>query len=220
MGYEGSVRIGELSRTTGVPVPTIKYYVREGLLPAGTRTHPNQVDYTDTHAHRLRLVRAMVEVGRLPIGRVRELLAEVDEPTRGPDTLYGILGAALLTSAGRTEPVHATETERAEIERWLADRGFRVPEGYAEGVAEVLATFRRLGVPELAGLLDGYATAAMAVAEVDLAVLAAVPDRDAAAETMIVGTVLGDALFAALRRIAQATVSARVFPGPPDQSQC
>lgn len=30
------MRIGELSRRTGVPVPTIKYYVREGLLPPGS----------------------------------------------------------------------------------------------------------------------------------------------------------------------------------------
>ncbi|MEV7908097.1 DUF3566 domain-containing protein, partial [Streptomyces anulatus] len=31
---EHAVRIGELSRRSGVPVPTIKYYLREGLLSA------------------------------------------------------------------------------------------------------------------------------------------------------------------------------------------
>ena len=36
------MRIAELSQTTGVPVPTIKYYLREGLLPAGELTSPNQ----------------------------------------------------------------------------------------------------------------------------------------------------------------------------------
>src|SRR2546430_1153453 len=29
------MRMGELSRRSGVSVPTIKYYLREGLLPAG-----------------------------------------------------------------------------------------------------------------------------------------------------------------------------------------
>jgi len=36
------MRIGELSRRSGVPVPSIKYYVREGLLPAGERTRPTR----------------------------------------------------------------------------------------------------------------------------------------------------------------------------------
>ena len=36
------MRMAELSRRTGVPVPTIKYYLREGLLPPGERTSPNQ----------------------------------------------------------------------------------------------------------------------------------------------------------------------------------
>jgi DNA-binding transcriptional MerR regulator len=36
------MRIGELSKVTGVPVPTIKYYLREGLLPAGELSSPNQ----------------------------------------------------------------------------------------------------------------------------------------------------------------------------------
>ena len=32
------MRIGDLAKTTGVPVATLKFYLREGLLPAGTPT--------------------------------------------------------------------------------------------------------------------------------------------------------------------------------------
>ena len=39
------MRIGELSRATEVPVPTIKYYLREGLLPHGELSSPNQASY-------------------------------------------------------------------------------------------------------------------------------------------------------------------------------
>ena len=39
-------------------------------------------------------------------------------------------------------------------------------------------------------------------------------DRDEILETMVVGTVLGDALFEILRRIAQVEVSGREFKGP------
>ncbi|WP_346281659.1 MerR family DNA-binding transcriptional regulator, partial [Pseudonocardia sp.] len=34
------MRMAELSARTGVPIPTIKFYLREGLLPPGERTSP------------------------------------------------------------------------------------------------------------------------------------------------------------------------------------
>ena len=64
------MRIGELSRRTGVPVPTIKYYVREGLLPAGQLTSPNQASYDDAHERRLRLIRALLDVGGLKVAAI------------------------------------------------------------------------------------------------------------------------------------------------------
>jgi hypothetical protein len=76
----------------------------------------------------------------------------------------------------------------------------------------VLAMLHRLGRPELVGIVDHYADLALQIAETDLATLTAIEDRDNLAESMIIGSVLGEALFAALRRAAHATVSARVFP--------
>ena len=35
------MRIAELSTRSGTSIPTIKYYLREGLLPAGTATGRN-----------------------------------------------------------------------------------------------------------------------------------------------------------------------------------
>jgi hypothetical protein len=46
-------------------VPTIKYYVREGLLPPGQLASPNQTQYDNSHLRRLRLIRALTEVGGL-----------------------------------------------------------------------------------------------------------------------------------------------------------
>ncbi|MDX2026822.1 MerR family transcriptional regulator, partial [Microcella sp.] len=45
--------MSELSATTGTPVPTLKFYLREGLLPAGERTSPNQSQYDDSHVERV-----------------------------------------------------------------------------------------------------------------------------------------------------------------------
>ncbi|MGB8946164.1 MAG: MerR family transcriptional regulator, partial [Streptomyces sp.] len=85
------MRIGELSRRTGVPVPTIKYYVREGLLPPGELSSPNQAHYGETHERRLRLIRALLEVGGLKVSAIAEVLGAVDDPGR---PLHKVLGAA------------------------------------------------------------------------------------------------------------------------------
>src|SRR2546430_9317670 len=52
----GSVRISDLSRQTGVPTATIKFYLREHLLPPGAMTARNQADYGSEHLRRVWVV--------------------------------------------------------------------------------------------------------------------------------------------------------------------
>ena len=79
----------------------------------------------------------------------------------------------------------------------------------------MLDTFAAIGRDDLLALLPGYAAAAEMVAHGDLAaVTASGPDRRPMVETVVVGTALGDALFAGLRRIAQEDMARRLgLPG-------
>ena len=52
------MKIGELSSATNTPVETIRYYEREGLLPAPARTEGNFRLYGDGHVGRLGFIRA------------------------------------------------------------------------------------------------------------------------------------------------------------------
>ncbi|TDC23249.1 MerR family transcriptional regulator, partial [Kribbella albertanoniae] len=72
------MRIGELSKVTGIPVPTIKYYLREGLLAPGELTSPNQASYGDAHIRRLRLIRALVDLAQVPVAQVKEIVESLD----------------------------------------------------------------------------------------------------------------------------------------------
>ncbi len=74
------MRISELSRSSGVPVATIKFYLREGLLPDGLRTSQNQAQYDDAHVQRLRLIRALVGAGGLSLAATKNVLRQIDEP--------------------------------------------------------------------------------------------------------------------------------------------
>ena len=53
------MKMSQLCETSGVSVPSIKFYLREGLLPAGERTSATQAEYGPEHVERLRLIRAL-----------------------------------------------------------------------------------------------------------------------------------------------------------------
>ncbi|MEU3450603.1 MerR family transcriptional regulator [Streptomyces thermolilacinus] len=206
------MRVGELSRRTGVSVPTIKYYVREGLLPAGELSSPNQARYDETHVRRLRLVRALMDVGGLSVAAIRDVLDAVEDPGR---SVHELLGAA----HGRMAPHEdgpddaAREAAGRQAAALIARRGWRVEEGYpaARSLADALAAMFRLGQERFVELsLDTYAEAAERVAEADMAYVARDVAREDLVESTVVGTVLGDAVFTALRRLAQADASARL----------
>ncbi|WP_224392556.1 MerR family transcriptional regulator [Pseudonocardia sp. ICBG1293] len=204
------MRVSELSRSSGVPVATIKYYLREGLLPRGETTSPNQARYDDAHLRRLRLIRALVEVGGLPIATVREVLSAVDDPDVG---LHAMLGRTVYAITGDVGASGSLDEAQADLERAVSHVGWEVtPDAPAlAGARSVLARMHELGHGPGEGTLHAWAEAADRAAEGDLAAIGRTDDREDAAETALVGTVLGDALLAALRRIAQESRSAQLY---------
>ncbi|MFI9581773.1 MerR family transcriptional regulator [Streptomyces sp. NPDC052236] len=206
------MRIGELSRRTGVPVPTIKYYVREGLLPAGRLTSPNQASYDDAHERRLRLIRALLDVGGLKVAAIAEVLAAVDDPGR---SVHKVLGEATDRTVPRYPGAQDDELEaaREEVAELIGRRGWRVDHNNpaAEALAGALATLERIGHGEFAELLDDYADAAERVARVDIAYVGRWAGLEDVVERAVVGTMLGEAVFTSLRRMAHVDVSARAF---------
>ncbi|MFD9033412.1 MerR family transcriptional regulator [Streptomyces sp. NPDC059567] len=206
------MRIGELSRRTGVSVPTIKYYVREGLLPAGQLTSPNQASYDETHERRLRLIRALLDVGGLSVAAIREVIAAVEDPDR---SVHKLLGAAADRVVPRytEEPGEGVVDARKAVAELIARRGWRVHEGNpaADALAVALTALETVGHADFVEVLDAYADAAERVARADLEYVARNVEREDLVESVVVGTVLGDAVFGALRRLAHVDASVRVF---------
>ncbi|MEU0204404.1 MULTISPECIES: MerR family transcriptional regulator [unclassified Streptomyces] len=206
------MRIGELSRKTGVPVPTIKYYVREGLLPPGELTSPNQAAYGEAHERRLRLIRALLDVGGMKVADIANVLAAVDDPAR---PLHKVLGAAAdrLGAAHDEHDDAESVAARAAVADLVSRRGWRTHASNpaAADLAKALAALARLGHGAFAEVLDDYADAAEQVARADLAYVdrrVGVEDR---VEGVVIGTVLGEAVFSALRRLAHVDASARLY---------
>lgn len=212
------MRISELSEQSAVPVATIKYYLREGLLPAGKRTSANQATYDTSHAQRLRLIRALIDVGNLPVATAREVLDAIDAKDLPLTWVFGVAQHA-VADATLYSPVGDT-AGAALVSEFLDRSGWQVSEGNPgrHGAARVIDTYRRIGHPELAGIPDGYAEGSRLIAEADLSSVAERESVGSMAETVVVGTVLGDALLSSLRRMAQEHVSNQRYPADRNRS--
>lgn len=207
------MRIGELSRVTGVPVPTIKYYIREGLLPPGDPTGRNQARYGEPHQRRLTLVRALVEVGGLSVAATRRVLEQLDRPGISLREALGKTQFALAPPPAPGAP--APEAGVEEVDALLERLGWRVGASNParRTLAELLRTLRRLGQDDVLAIVDAYAAAAEQLAEAEVALVLARPDTESRLQGVVVGSVLGDALLAALRRLAQESVASRTLDG-------
>ncbi len=208
------MRIAELSRDSGVPVPTIKYYVREGLLPPGELTSRNQAQYDEDHLRRLKLIRALAEVGGLSITAIRDLLAAAGSPATSRHDALGKAQYATTPRYGYQASDVSRQASERQADELIASRGWQVkPDSPArELLTGVLGALRDLGQDDLLTLAHAYAAPAEQIAAADVAVIQARQGLDSQLEGVIVGTVLGDTLLAALRRLAEEDTSAR-HPG-------
>jgi DNA-binding transcriptional MerR regulator len=212
------MRISELSRVSGIPVATIKFYLRERLLPEGRRTSPNQAQYDDTHLQRLRLIRALVGVGGLSLAATRDVLTQIDEPT---GLTLELLGTAHRVVA--PELPHDVDLSPVVdlLRRWgwdtCAEAVGTDDEGRIDDALAALAVALRglddAGFEVDASRLDSYAEAMMQVAQTEIAGLP-VESATAAVRYVVLGTVLVEPVLLALRRLAQREASAARFPLP------
>lgn len=209
------MRVSELSRRAGVPVPTVKYYLREGLLPPGELTSPTQARYDEGHVRRLRLVRALVDVAGLSIERAREVLSLVDEPAPSMTQLL-----ARAVAPGAPDDCDAVDAVDADDAR--------------EATPRSLALLREVGWDVPAGLgaladleraLTGLEASGLAIGPDHLGALAAAVDGVAAVEIdrmpesspadavayAVLGTELSVPVILALRRVAHARRSIERF---------
>jgi DNA-binding transcriptional MerR regulator len=214
------MRMAELSVRSGVPAPTIRYYLREGLLAPGRLTSPNQATYDDSHFRRLRLVRALLEVGGLSVEAAKGVISAMEAKSGNH---FGVLGQVQYgLSAGRSSSIaDLPQTAVERVDDLIARRGWQVRDHNPAraSLASALATLQEIGRDELLAALDSYASAADTLAQREVGELLALDGEEVRAEAVIAATVLGDAVLSALRRLAQESALAeQLRPGGTEQA--
>jgi DNA-binding transcriptional MerR regulator len=196
--------MAELSRSSGVPVATIKYYLREGLLPPGTATSATRAEYGEAHLRRLRLIRALVEIGEIPVAAIGHILAV--QYALGPHP------------ACPAEADQGWQAARREADALITGLGWTVAANAPARTLLIatLAALRRTESAPPGPSLRAYAEAMAALAAVEVASLgpggqAGEGSRVAFAESAVVGMVLRERVLLALHRLAQEDASSGRF---------
>lgn len=202
------MKMSELSAATEVPVATLKYYLREGLLPAGQALTRTSAFYGDEHVERVRLIRALTSVGGLSLATTKAALTAIDAKGVSRRDLMGAAQRALLGADFVADPPPGGEmvgSSRARV--WLDRMGWQVhPE---DPVIDELD--RAWAACDDAGLgldeerMTAYATAVLDIAEVDVRSVSQDPGE--AVRQVVLGTILVDPVLSPLRRLAQQHIA-------------
>jgi MerR family mercuric resistance operon transcriptional regulator len=132
---DASYTIGALARAANVPVSTVRFYERRGILRPEGRSHANYRRYSNDSLQKLRLIRCAQNIG-LSLKDARELLKLIDSENCPCDDVEQIVRR-------RLDDVRARIKELRRWERAL-DKSLRVCCGGKEtGVCETIIRLNR-----------------------------------------------------------------------------
>ncbi|HET8926394.1 MAG TPA: MerR family transcriptional regulator [Microbacterium sp.] len=190
------MRISELSARTGVPIATVKFYIREGMLARGIASGPTRAEYGEEHVARLRLIAALTRTAGLPLARVRDVLASIDAP---PDDPVAAIGRAI----GALPPYVEDDGDLSRAQAAIEALGLTFDPRFT-AVAQLESAIRALeaaGLPWDEATMRRYGDAMMRVAADEVAPVERMSTADAV-EYAVLGTALYEPVMLALRRLA------------------
>jgi DNA-binding transcriptional MerR regulator len=152
------LKIGELSQAAGVPVPTIKYYLQQGLINQAQKTGRTMAWYDRGTVDRIKLIKRLQRERFLPLEVIKRVIDSGRE--LGPELA---LGQAMFKTGGpgpeRRVPASGIEKaagwplckiRRLEKERLLTPTFEHGERYYDDGDLEIIAMFKfreSLGLP-------------------------------------------------------------------------
>lgn len=125
------MRIGELAVMAGVDVQTVRYYEREGLIEAPSRTPSGYRTYGPGHLERVQFIRHCRSLD-MPLADVKRLIALSDDKTVSCDEVNAMVRAHL-------ERVRAKRAALEVLERQLAGLNAQCEAGHRIADCGILA---------------------------------------------------------------------------------
>jgi DNA-binding transcriptional MerR regulator len=211
------VKIGELARRSGVPIATIKYYLREELIAPTRKSGRTMSWYDAALVTRIRAIKELQRRQFLPLEVIREAMKRDSD---APDELAAAAAIAKVLarhggarSSSRDEVIARNGATAGELD-WLAKVGLAVPSGAdlryrGDDLAllSILGEARKAGITADMlpfGILGEYLAAINALVAIELRMFRAGvlkrAKRDAVARLTTVATRLSERLVVLVRR--------------------
>jgi MerR family mercuric resistance operon transcriptional regulator len=103
------LRIGDVARSAGVNVQTLRYYERRGLVVPVFRRHSGQREYDPADVDRVRVIKAAQRLG-FTLDEIREMF-DLAAHRRGTDELRTMTVAKIAEIDARIERLEAMRAE-------------------------------------------------------------------------------------------------------------
>ena len=159
-GGNGLLKISELADRSDVSVGTIKYYLREGLLPEPVKTSRNMAYYPEDFVARIRLIKQLQEERFMPLRLIKSMLDDEPERARALIELEDRILEHALKGEEQTRVSAAEVRRRYEIPQEVLDRLAELEvltpasRGYSASdvrIIEAISRFRAGGYSEKIG---------------------------------------------------------------------
>lgn len=203
------MQLHELSQRSGVTPASIKYYLREGLLPPGEAVHATRAEYSASHLERLELIQALRRIVGLNIGQIRGLVKMADDGVPRLDLLAAVQRVVLdlgnYTTAIGGEAAEATAAV-VRLRGWPDS-----PSDARNALTAHLELMAGLKIPVSATVLEAYSKAMDDVAGIDIAATTAPESTDRLILTAAVGMHMHSQLLLKLLALAQASHAIRRY---------
>jgi DNA-binding transcriptional MerR regulator len=195
--------VSELAERADVPVATVKYYLREGLLPPGVTVGPRRAEYDETHLRRLRVLRALREVGGAPVSTLQVIVDAIDDATRPEHEVLceicDVLSPPLPEEDYRPDPDLGRCVDAAiDAIGWSDVRDDAAARRRLAAVVQLGGAELLTVDPEILGY---YARLADELCRAELTLVDRTKDREATLEDMVVGEAVFGEILALFRRL-------------------
>ncbi len=195
--------VSELADRADVPLATVKYYLREGLLPSGDATGPRRAEYDETHLRRLRVLRALREVGGAPVSALQVIVDAIEDDSRPSHEIFceiaDALSPPLPDEAQRPDPdLHRSVEAAIDEVGWERIRPDAAARSRLEAVVQLGGAELLTLNPEILGY---YARLADELCRAEISLVDLTKDRQGVLEDMVVGEAVFGEILALFRRL-------------------
>jgi len=212
------VLVSELAERADVPLATVKYYLREGLLPVGETTGPRRAEYDERHLRRLRVLRLLREVGEVPVTSLRQIVEALDDEAL---SVHDAMAQVADVISARPDPGEQDPVAVAMVDEVLAAMGWDGirPESIdRQRLASLVAALNAPGpLGASVEVLSFYAGVADHLARTEISLVDHSIERSRLLEDMVTGSVVYGQVFELLRQLGHEHHHARAVAGDAGQ---